>query len=526
MRKTAHYSLFPIRPQHAWLAIIGVVSLALLLFAQKQAELNLWIAWQTEEYSHGIVVVLVAFLLALHRLREVKPVLHPSWWGIPFLIVSGGLQLVAHLASFDMAAEYGLILGLIGLSLCLLGRAATKAMAPAIIYLLFAAPLPHLFQANLSQKLQLISSTLGVLPLDLMGISVYQEGNIIDLGGYRLQVVEACNGLRYLFPLMSFGYLVAFLLRGRFWKRVVIFLSTIPIAILLNALRISVIGITVDMWGQEMAEGFIHAFEGWTVFIFCLLILLGETWVLQRIGQPSHFRYDYLSLPKGQLSGGIVKRHAPAISALVLTGLLAFIFGLNQIEQLPEIHPTRPPLTAFPTSIDSWQGTPTALTPDILDALQLTDYWLADYKSDTEATFVNFYIAYYESQRVGATTHSPSNCIPGGGWQISKSEVKTVRLTSGVDIKLTELLIRRGDDAQLVYYWFDERGRDLAETTEAKWYLLQDSIMMHRTDGALVRLVTSLASQENEPAAERRLNTFLTAAYPQLKLFIPGAPTP
>ena len=84
-------------------------------------------------------------------------------------------------------------------------------------------------------------------------------------------------------------------------------------------------------------------------------------------------------------------------------------------------------------------------------------------------------------------------------------------------------MIRKGDSAELVYYWFDERGRDLTESSTAKLYLMWDSITMHRTDGALVRLVTPLAEGESETAAEGRLRAFLTLAYPQVRHFIPGA---
>jgi exosortase D (VPLPA-CTERM-specific) len=506
------------------LAALGVCSLALLLFAQSGAELNLWQAWQTEEYSHGIVVVLLAILIALHRLQEAKPVVRPSWSGVPLLAMAGGMQCVAQLAAFDTIAEYGLIVGLVGLCLSFLGTRATRAMLPGLIYLIFAVPLPHLFQATLSQKLQLLSSSLGVLPLELLGIPVFQEGNVIDLGGFSLQVVEACNGLRYLFPLMSFGYLVALLLEARFWKRAVIFLSTIPIAVLLNASRIAVIGVTVDLWGQKMAEGFIHDFEGWSVFILCLAILLGETYLLQRIGKAGRFRYEYLSLPKRPLVGGVVNKLAPPVLAFLLTLASALVFGTNQLENIPEIHPAHPPLASFPLSLGAWEGQQSSLSPDVLNALQLSDYWLADYKTNTVAASINLYIAYYESQRIGATTHSPSNCIPGGGWQIESSEIKTLALPSGVNLKMTQLLIRRGNNAQLVNYWFQERGRDLTETTIAKWYLLVDSLLMHRTDGALVRLGTTLAPGEDKAAAEARLNSFLPLAYPPLTAFIPSAP--
>jgi len=504
----------------AWMGM-GVAALVLILVAQRRAELDLWQAWQTAEYSHGIAVVLIAFLLAAQRLKESVPVARPSWLGLPFLLIGGGLQLVAHLAAFDTAAEYGLILQLVGLSLSFLGRAATAAMVPAFVYLLFAIPLPHLFQANLSQDLQLLSSTLGVGVLDIVGIPVFQEGNIIDLGGYKLQVVEACNGLRYLFPLMSFGYLVALLLQAPFWKRAVLFMSTIPIAIGLNALRIAVIGFTVDQWGQGMAEGFIHDFEGWGVFILCLALLFAETWLLQKIGAPSRFRYDYLTWPKGALIGNVSPQPVPAAAACLVAALLVVAFGTNRLEHLPEIHPQHESFAAFPLSIGAWNGQQGYLSPEILDALKLSDYWLADYRAETTAPTVNLYIAYYASQRIGTTTHSPSNCVPGGGWQIASTAIKQVALSSGATLNVTELLIRRADAAQLVYYWFDERGRNLTETTMAKWYLLHDSITMHRTDGALIRLVTPVAIGEAQPAAEARIGAFLNDIYPELKRFVP-----
>jgi EpsI family protein len=141
-----------------------------------------------------------------------------------------------------------------------------------------------------------------------------------------------------------------------------------------------------------------------------------------------------------------------------------------------------------------------------------------------ESTPVNLYIAYYSTQRIGSTIHSPSNCIPGGGWQIETSRTETVQIPSREPIKLTRLLIRQGDTAELVYYWLDERGRDLTENYSSKWYLFWDSIFMHRTDGALIRVITPLAKGEAENAAEQRLNRFLAAVLPQIKSYIPGAP--
>ena len=505
---------------------IAALCLLLLCLTFREAEADLLASWQTEEYSHGFFIPLIALLIGGHRLAEARPAICPSWWGILWLSFAGILLIISRLSAFDMAAQYGLVIALAGISLACLGRSPTRVIAPALVYLIFAIPLPHLVLANLSQKLQLLSSSLGVWPLDALGIPVFQEGNVIDLGGFRLQVVDACSGLRYLFPLMSFGYLVVILLKDSFWKRAILFLSTIPISIGLNALRITIIGVTVDLWGQKMAEGFIHIFEGWAVFMVCLSLLMGETWVLLHIGKKrGHFRYNYISLPRGAFFSSYDNRRAPSIAALVGIAGLAFVFGTNQIAELPEVIPAHPSFASFPTHLGEWQGHQDRLTPEILTALKLSDYWLADYLYPQDPATVNLYIAYYNSQRVGVTTHSPSNCIPGGGWQITHSEVMPLTLADGTGLQVTRIVIRKDHEAALVYYWFDERGRDLTETYYAKWYLLWDSITMHRTDGALVRLVTPLAGENSETTGDQRLHLFLDQAYPVIKTFIPDAIT-
>jgi exosortase D (VPLPA-CTERM-specific) len=501
---------------------LGIIALLLVFYASRQAIVDLFAAWQTEEYSHGLLIPFIALLLAWHRLTETKPVRRPSWLGIPCLAITGGLLLLAQLSTFLTAAEYGLIVALVGLSLAFFGRRATVLMLPAFFYCVFAVPLPHLVQAVLSQKMQLLSSSIGVAPLDLFGIPVYQEGNIIDLGGYRLQVAEACSGLRYLFPLMSFGYLIAYLLKDKLWKRLVIFFSAIPIAIILNSLRITLVGVTVDFWGGAMAEGFIHSFEGWVVFLICVSILLGEAWVLRHIGKRGSFRYAWLAPARGWLFDGYQNIKGPRETAVIGALLLVFLSSHSVIDRQMTI-PVHPPLAAFPLTLDNWHGKQEGLTPDILAALQLSDYWIASYARTDNAVPVNLYIAYYGSQHVGSATHTPSNCMPGGGWQIDNSRTETVRLADGETIDLTRLLIRRDGAAEIVYYWFDERGHDMTETYSAKWYLLRDAILMHRSDGAVIRLITPLANGETEGAGDRRLTDFLSLAYPEIKGFIPGA---
>jgi len=503
-----------------------VLNIALLSALFFESLTSLTKAWQTDEYNHGPLIPLVAILIGWHRLVERKPRLKPDWMGVLLLGIGMLFLAISRLSAFEPPAHYGFLIALVGLSLAFFGRSFTAALAPAFIYLLFAIPLPRLIYVALSADMQLFSSTLGVTLLQFFGMSVFQEGNVIDLGGYKLQVVEACGGLRYLFPLMSFSFLMAFLFDDRMWKRVILFLSATPITIGMNALRIALIGVTVDSWGIKMADGLLHDLEGWVVFLCCVLLLFAEMELLKHIavrGAPKgRFRYEVLGFAHGALTKGEAAIRGPIWATVALSSLVAFLFIFGVIGGTPQENtPPHPAFAAFPTQFDDWHGKPETLSPEILTTLQLSDYWMADYNRALDQAPVSFYMAYYGSQRVGSSIHSPSNCLPGSGWQIETRTITPIGIGTQT-IPVTRMLIRKGEAAMLVYYWFDGRGRILNEQYDAKWYLLIDSMTIHRTDGALVRVATPILTGEAPTTADQRLQAFLTHAYPLVQLFVPG----
>jgi exosortase len=130
--------------------------------------------------------------------------------------------------------------------------------------------------------LQGVSSELGVWFIRLAGIPVFLEGNIIDLGLLKLQVAEACSGLQYLFPILSFSYLFAILYRGPLWHKAVLLLLAAPLTVFMNSFRIGMIGVIVNSYGLGWVEGFTHFFEGWVIFIACVAILFLTAVILQR----------------------------------------------------------------------------------------------------------------------------------------------------------------------------------------------------------------------------------------------------
>ena len=171
--------------------------------------------WDREEYSHGFLIPVVAvYLVWQKRFSLAQHAENGSYWGIVCLFLAIFAWLLGELSAIYTIIQYAFFIGVFAISLLWVGLRGTRVIFAALFYLIFMIPLPNFIFFNLSQELQLISSSLGVAVVRLFDISVFLEGNVIDLGSYQLQVVEACNGLRYLFPLMSFGYLIAYIYRG------------------------------------------------------------------------------------------------------------------------------------------------------------------------------------------------------------------------------------------------------------------------------------------------------------------------
>ena len=159
---------------------------------------RMWGWWlELPEYSHGILIPPIAlFLIWQQKDRLERLSFTGSWWGVALVAIGGSMLLLGQFATVYTLVEYAYIVTLCGLVLAFTGTAAFRLLLVPLGILLFMVPLPQFLLANLSAKLQLLSSKIGVLVIRLFDISVFVEGNVIDLGGYKLQVAEACSGLR------------------------------------------------------------------------------------------------------------------------------------------------------------------------------------------------------------------------------------------------------------------------------------------------------------------------------------------
>jgi exosortase D (VPLPA-CTERM-specific) len=329
---------------------------------------------------------------------------------------------------------------------------------------------------------------------------------------------------------VTLSLLCAYLYQDRMWKRVVLVLSSIPIAILVNGARIGLIGALVEYYGRGAAEGFSHFFEGWLLFVVSLGLIVAELWVLSKIGRDPEPRplLDRFQRPPvtarsvqdgfGMAWGRTVP--VPAVAAI----LLVIGMGLfsTQLAARQDLTPPRRAFLEFPPALNEWRGSSYTMEKAYRDVLKFDDYLLADYRTAGGAP-VNLYLAYYRSQRKGQSVHSPRTCLPGGGWEIVSLETK--HLPGGeagpASLPVNRAMIQKGEQKQVVYYWFQQRGRILTDEYLVKWYLFWDALTRQRTDGALVRVMAMVQPGEDEAGAEARLTAFAQRIVPELGRYIP-----
>jgi exosortase D (VPLPA-CTERM-specific) len=290
----------------------------------------------------------------------------------------------------------------------------------------------------------------------------------------------------------------------------------------MNSLRIGVIGVLVEHWGTGMAEGFLHQFQGWVVFMVSTGILFVEIMIFAWMsGRPWREQFGLHTVAP---SRNLPFDKESVISRPAWIGLMLMLVTTPVVFAVPkqtEVIPTREFFNSFPLQLDAWHGKRQQMERVYMDGLMLDDYFLADYAATTSEYPVNFYVAWYDSQQAGHSAHSPRSCLPGGGWHINSIEDATIADVGGKPLKVNRVLLQYGDQRQLVYYWFQQRGHVIASEYMVKWYLFWDSLTRHRSDGAMVRVTIPVLEGESIAAAETQLTNFVRAAVPKLVPYVP-----
>lgn len=490
--------------------------------------------WERGDYNYCYLVPFIVMYLTWEKRDALATLPSQSTWAGFYPLVWGLLLFwMGELGGEFYTLYLSSWLVLFGLLWTHLGWRKLKVILFPICFILTMFPPPNFVYFNLSLRLKLISSKLGVWILQAFGKTAYREGNVIDLGFTQLQVVDACNGLRYLFPLIVLSLLVSYLFKSAWWKKTIIIISAIPISIFVNGLRIASVGLLYPIWGPKVAEGFFHDFSGWAIFMVSFAALMGEMWLLNQLfpevggdqkgsvtdtGTGSRHENDPFSTSAEFSWARMVRSPKFHIAFILLTVSAAVAQTVN----FQEATPISRPLAEFPMRISGWRGEANAMEQKFIDRLDFSDYIMADYQ-DEAGRGVNFYAAYYDSQRKGESIHTPKSCLPGGGWVFNESgtaEVAIERLGM-TELKVNRAFIQKGDDKQLIYFWFPMRGRVANNLWEMKVFNFWDALTRQRTDGALVRMITPVYGGEELEVAEKRLQGFLKDVNPVLNAYLP-----
>lgn len=201
-----------------------------------------------------------------------------------------------------------------------------------------------------------------------------------------------------------------------------------------------------------------------------------------------------------------------------MVGTIILLRSRSQAESVPP----RLALASLPLNLGDWQGKDLTISDDVRQILGEGDFLDRLYKRSPEELWVDLFIAYFPTQRTGSTIHSPQNCLPGSGWvPVETSHIELPR-PGGQTMTINRYVIAKGADRQLVLYWYQSHGRVIASEYWAKFYLVADTMRLNRSDGALVRLITSVAPNESIEGTQNRVVKFEQRLMPILGSYIPN----
>lgn len=505
-------------PNYGGLVVIG----AALLWFYSQTLQGLWKLWISDpDYSYALFIpfVSVYIIWKKRKILATMPV-KPSWYGGIFVFLFLIVSIYGILGSSPSVVRCALPLMLLSITLFCFGWQRFAVLLYPFSLLLFMIPLPTLLQTKIGVPLKYLSTKLGEIMLRAVGVSVYVEGNIIDLGVTQLQVGDACSGLRYILPLLGLGVIFVYFFEKERWKQILLVLITIPISILANGLRISITGYLAQHYDLKVAEGFFHGFSGWLIFVFAIVLLIGVYKLLRGasrkkpVGQFTRPFFNSALEIKAPKSNKIPV--AITCIALLGGGLLNFTTAA-----MPPVS-IKNGFSAFPLLLKDWHGRMETMDARIIELSGAEEAFNATYLSQN-GEIVSLYMGYRSSPFTESENffHSPNVCLPSLGWKTLESQNHIVAEVPGFgEIKVRKMLIEKMGLRQLVYYWFQTEKHVSADVNINRFHLTLHALFRENTHDLFIRPISPLQPTESVTDAEKRLDRFVRILMAELLDFL------
>jgi exosortase len=233
-----------------------------------------WDWWNDPEASHGILVPLFSLYVVWHTRRQWAGLsARPAWWGLIAITGALAIMVTGVLATEFFLSRSSFVFLLAGLAIYFLGWTYFRALLFPWAFLFLMIPIPALLFNHIAFPLQLLASRLASGALELIGVPVLREGNVMQLANTTLEVAEACSGIRSLLSLVTLAVIYGYFLEKRIYRRAIFAIVAVPIAVVANALRVVGTGALAHYWDPQKAEGFFHTFSGWVIFVIAMFML-------------------------------------------------------------------------------------------------------------------------------------------------------------------------------------------------------------------------------------------------------------
>jgi len=237
------------------------------------------------DFSHGFFIPALSLYFVWDRRDQLQALpVRPANTGFLVIVVGLLFFFLGKLAAESFTMRFSLLVVVSGIVLFHLGRAHLKAVLFPILFLVFMIPVPSILLSKITFPMQLLASRVAAQVVDFFNIPILREGNILYLADTTLEVAEACSGIRSLISLLALGTVLAYLTQKKQWQKIILFLACFPVAIVVNAFRVSATAVLANYFGEGAAQGFYHDFSGYILFIVSMVLLYGIARLLTMAG--------------------------------------------------------------------------------------------------------------------------------------------------------------------------------------------------------------------------------------------------
>ncbi|MFH2093443.1 MAG: exosortase C-terminal domain/associated protein EpsI [Pseudomonadota bacterium] len=479
--------------------------------------LNTWMT--DDDYSYGLLIPIISAYFLWDKKDTLKNAAIQSYWPMfPVLVLFVLVSVYGVLGSSGNISRPILPILIVLFAIFCFGLDFFKRISLPLCFLIFMIPLPAALDRTVGVYLKSISSQMGGAFLRLCGYSVHVSGNVIDLGVTKLQVVDACSGLRFVFPLLALGVVYGYFFERVMWKKIACILVTVPIAIFTNILRIGIAGLLTSNFGPGMAEGFFHDIQGWVIFMvsFVFLFIFGR---LLRFFPPREKKTlqndqtlpEQASTPRGNLSA--------VITSLVL---MAVVAGLTlNTRSLPPIM-IKGGIAGFPKVINEWTGKSALVEQEIILASGAEEAFSANYLNP-EGRSISLYMGYRSTAFLENDNffHSPTVCLPSSGWEtLSESKQIITDVPVFKTLPVSELVMESMGTKYLVYFWFQTKNQVTHDKNINRFHLALHAIKKDNTHDLFIRPITVIGKEETIDDARQRMDRFVRQMVRTLDTFL------